>query len=56
MQAERDLETAELNQLRVGSSAPSRSENEQKPTVTTRSSRSAAFLKLVINEAQGGDI
>ena len=56
MQAERDLETAELNQLRVVSSAPSRSENEQKPTVTTGSSRSAAFLKLVINEAQGGDI
>ncbi len=52
VQLERDSDTADLNQLRVITSAPPPSDSAKAAPSKSGSSRSAAFLKLVISESQ----
>lgn len=52
VQAERDNSTADLNQLRVVTSAPPTSGGSKASIAKTESARSAAFLQLVISESQ----
>ena len=48
-QNERDLHTADLNQLRLVDNSPSTEENPKAAAAKPVSARSAAFLKLVVN-------
>ncbi len=49
-QTERDSHTADLNQLRVVDHTPLAGENSRPVTGRPSSTRSAAFLKLVVSE------
>ncbi|WP_149087094.1 Mu transposase C-terminal domain-containing protein [Pseudomonas prosekii] len=55
IQVERDNHTADLNQLRVVDSSPPLAERRASIPSKTGSARSAAFLKLVVSEAQEVD-